>query len=142
MLHGKCLCEAITYQIDGNLGPIFHCHCSKCRRWHGAAFRTRASINKSQFTWLTGEENLSAYPSSNNVTKFFCKTCGSPLISTYVDRPNVLGVPLGGLEGELSSKPEAHIFTNSKADWHEITDDIPQYPKWPGNEAKVREMDC
>src|SRR5690554_5464893 len=109
IMNGKCLCESIEYEISGSLGPIYNCHCSKCRRWHGSAFRTRASIDKSQFKWLKGSDNLSAYKSSENVTKFFCKTCGSPLISTYENKPDVLGIPLGGIEG-ISTLTQRHIF--------------------------------
>jgi hypothetical protein len=138
IMNGKCLCESIEYEISGSLGPIYNCHCSKCRRWHGSAFRTRASIDKSQFKWLKGSDNLSAYKSSENVTKFFCKTCGSPLISTYENKPDVLGIPLGGIEGISNVNPEAHIFVASKASWYEITDSIQQYEAWPGSEEAVR----
>lgn len=138
-MHGKCLCEAVEYTIEGKLGPVYNCHCSKCRRWHAAAFRTRASINKQQFTWVKGADNLSAYKSSDYVTKFFCKTCGSPLISTYDNKPDILGIPLGGIEGIDDIEVEAHIFVGSKASWHEITDSVPQYDGWPGSEEAVRQ---
>jgi len=138
---GKCLCEAVSYEIDGGLGPVFNCHCSKCRRWHGAAYRTRASIHVDQFRWLSGEEQLVPYASSDNVTKYFCKTCGSPLISTYKDKPDVLGIPLGGLEGDVTGQPVAHIFTAHKAEWHAIADALPQYEGWPDSEERVRETE-
>lgn len=137
---GKCLCETVSYQITGQLGPIYNCHCSKCRRWHGAAFRTRASFHRDQFRWLTGADNLSSYASSDNVTRYFCRTCGSPLISTYKDHPEVLGMALGGFEGAIIGQPKAHLFTDSKASWHQITDELPQFPDWPGAEAAVREI--
>ncbi|MFT6295637.1 MAG: hypothetical protein ACJATW_001921 [Glaciecola sp.] len=139
ILKGTCLCELVKYQIEGDLGPIFNCHCSKCRRWHGAAYRTRASINENQFTWLSSEENLSRFKSSPNATKYFCKNCGSPLITTYEDRPNVLGVALGPLTGDLQQQAQAHIFVASKATWHNITDSLPQYKEWPTNESRVRQ---
>ncbi len=138
VLRGQCLCEKVVYEISGKLGPIYNCHCSKCRRFHGAAFRTRTSIERTQLTWIKGEDNLTDYASSDNVTKSFCKTCGSPILSYYKNTPDVLGIPLGGLEGELERVPEAHIFTASKANWYKITDDLPQYGTWPGNEARVR----
>lgn len=138
MMKGKCLCEVVCYEISGSLGPIYNCHCSKCRRWHGAAFRTRASVDASQFEWVSGEDNLSAYRSSENVTKYFCKSCGSPLISTYTDAPAVIGIPLGGLEGDIDGAAEAHIFTGSKASWYDIVDAIPQFETWPESEAMVR----
>lgn len=136
-IRGRCLCEKVQYEISGELGPVFNCHCSKCRRWHGAAFRTRASIERSQFTLISGQEYLAEYRASENVTKHFCRNCGSSLHSTYRDRPNVIGVPLGPLEG-VSARPQAHIFTASKASWYEITDDIPQFESWPGSESNVR----
>lgn len=138
-MRGKCLCEAIEYKIEGELGPVYNCHCSKCRRWHAAAFRTRASINKTQFVWLKGADNLTAYKSSDYVTKFFCKICGSPLISTYDNKPDILGIPLGGIEGIDAIEVQAHIFVGSKASWHTITDSVPQYEGWPGSEDAVRQ---
>ena len=138
-LTGKCLCESIEYEITGELGPIFNCPCSKCRRWHGADFRTRAYIKKEQFHWVKGEELLSTYYSSDTVSKTFCSNCGSNLMSYYDNLPDVIGVPLGGISGDLGRLPEAHIFVGSKATWFEITDDIPQHEFWPGSEAKVRE---
>lgn len=137
-IQGKCLCETVSYEISGPLGPVYNCHCSKCRRWHGAPFRSRASIDISQFKLLSGQEYLSSFKSSENVTKYFCKVCGSPLHSTYEDKPMVIGVALGPLEG-VESQPEANIFTGSKASWYEITDGLPQYESWPDDESKVRE---
>jgi hypothetical protein len=139
LLTGRCLCEGITYEIEGELGPIFHCHCSKCRRWHGSAFRSRATIKVSQFRWTKGEELLSRYHSSECVVKHFCSVCGSNLISTYDNDPTKIGVPLGGLDQAPNNKPEGHIFVGSKSPWFEITDGLPQHDSWPGAHAKVRE---
>jgi hypothetical protein len=138
-LTGRCLCEAISYEIEGPLGPIFNCHCSKCRRWHGAAFRTRASIKKSQFKWVTGEHLLSKFHSSDNVVKTFCSVCGSNLMSFYENAPDLVGVPLGGLEQDPGSRPVANIFVGSKAPWYQLTDGLPQHQEWPISESKVRE---
>lgn len=135
---GSCLCEGIAYEITGEIGPVFNCHCSKCRRWHGAAFRTRTSIKRDQFRWIKGEELLSTYNSSEDVCKYFCKNCGSPLISSYLSKPEVFGIALGGLEQDPGVRPKAHIFVDSKAPWYEISDDIPQFPDWPGDVSEVR----
>lgn len=140
-IRGRCLCENVEYEISGALGPVYNCHCSKCRRWHGAPFRTRASIDVSQFNMLRGAESLSSFKSSEKVTKYFCKVCGSPLHSTYADRPNVIGIALGALEG-VTSEPEANIFTGSKASWYKITDGLPQYESWPGSEENVRKTNA
>ncbi len=133
-LSGKCLCGAVAYEINGELGPIVHCHCSMCRRWHGSAFRTRCTVNSENFKWLKGEEHLSKYHLSEQVIQTFCGICGSSLISMYEDNPNDIGLPIGGLEQDPGSRPIAHIFVGSKSPWYEITDDLPQYEELPNDD--------
>jgi len=130
-LTGKCLCGAIAYEINGPLGPIVNCHCSMCRRWHGAAFRTRCTIASKNFKWCKGEEHLSKYHSSKQDIMTFCKLCGSNLVTLYKDDPDHIGLPIGGLEQDPGSRPIAHIFVGSKAPWYGITDSLPQYDQLP-----------
>lgn len=130
-LTGKCLCGAIAYEINGDLGPIVNCHCAKCRRWHGAAFRTRAAVASKKFKWLKGEAHLAKYHSSARIIKTFCSICGSNLISIFEDNPDHIGLPIGGLEQDPGSRPLMNIFVASKAPWYEITDGLPQCDEWP-----------
>lgn len=135
---GRCLCEAISYEITGELGSIYHCHCSKCRRWQGAAFRTRAAVPVKNFKWITGEHLLSKYPYSDRGFKTFCSICGSCLITEFKNS-DFIGLPLGGIEQDPGNRPLGHIFVESKAPWYEITDHLPQYPEWPpGGSMAVR----
>ena len=126
-LTGRCLCRVISYEINGELGVIYNCHCSKCRRWGGDAFRTSSIIKKKDFIWTSGEGKLAKYQYNENVTKTFCSLCGANLISLYRDKPEIIGLSLGGLEQDPGVKPTAHIFVGSKAPWHEIADSLPQY---------------
>lgn len=140
-LNGQCMCGAVQYQMHGNIGPVVNCHCSKCRKWHNAAFRTRVAVAKKNFTWLAGEAFVQNFLSSGNIMKTFCKRCGSILISYKTDNPDVLGLAIGTIEGEDAAKlkPQMHIFVGSKAPWYDITDDLPQYDTWPpGGPEAVR----
>lgn len=130
-LTGKCLCEAIIYEIKGEFGPTVNCHCSKCRRWHGAAFRTRSVIKAKNFKWLKGEEHLSKYRSSEQVTRTFCSICGSNLMTLSDSNPNYIRLPIGGLEQDPGTRPSMHVFVGSKTPWYEITDALPQFDTWP-----------
>lgn len=89
--------------------------------------------------WISGEELVAKYQSGVHVTKNFCSNCGSPLISEYKNRPDIYGVPLGGLEHDPGNRPEAHIFVGSKSPWFDINDDLPQFDAWPESEEKVRQ---
>ncbi len=133
-LTGQCLCGSICYEITGKLGPIVNCHCIKCRRWHGAAFRTRCTIKRKNFKWIKGEKYLSRYLSSETVVKTFCKICGSNLISTYDDSPEHIGLPIGGLEQDPRQQPLMNIYVKYKSPWYEITDGLPQYDEEPPEE--------
>jgi hypothetical protein len=98
-------------------------------------------VAKKYFQWVAGEVMIGRYHSSGNVIKTFCKQCGSNLVSYIEDKPDVLGVPVGALEGEDARllKPTMHIFVGSKAPWYDITDDLPQYDEWPpGGSNAVR----
>lgn len=128
---GKCLCGKISYEVNGEFGVVYHCHCSKCRNWGGDAFRTSTRVKTRDFKWLSGEDNLSRYAYSPAVTKTFCKTCGTNLISIYKEMPDVVGISLGGLEQDPGVRPTAHIYVDSKAPWYEIEDSLPQYPEAP-----------
>ncbi len=134
---GSCLCEKIQYEVRGPIGTIMNCHCSECRRWHGAAFRTRASIATRDFFWTQGEDLVGKYVQTETLTKTFCRNCGSSLVSYYSNRPDVLGLALGTLHEDPGQRPQCHIFVGSKAPWFEITDSLPQYEEMPPDPETV-----
>ena len=59
-----------------------------------------------------------------------CAACGSLLYWT-VRNGTLVRVAYGSLVDEPTLKPTAHIFVGSKAPWHEIHDDLPQYDEYP-----------
>jgi len=51
---------------------------------------------------------------------------------TKFDRdPEWYGFPLGTLDTDPGVKATRHVFVGSKAPWHDITDDLPQYEELP-----------
>ena len=132
-INGSCLCGAVRYQVSGSLFGASNCHCSMCRKQHGAAFATYAQVNPDEFQWVSGEDVVSTYASSGEGSRCFCAKCGSTLGGIY--RGKVGWITLGTVEGDPGIRPAAHIFVGSKAPWHEITDDLPQYDEWPTKES-------
>ncbi len=43
VVRGGCLCGRVRYEVAGPLANADHCHCSMCRRQHGAAFAAISS---------------------------------------------------------------------------------------------------
>ncbi|MGH8286041.1 MAG: GFA family protein, partial [Steroidobacteraceae bacterium] len=46
MIRGSCLCGGVRFEIDGPVGRASHCHCSMCRKAHGAAFGTDGRVER------------------------------------------------------------------------------------------------
>jgi hypothetical protein len=130
MYHGSCLCGKVKFTISDAIENIVHCHCSLCRKAQGSAFATNANVKAKDFIFLQDEENLTPYPSSSTQIKYFCKTCGSPIMSKNSSAPEYIRIRLGTIESDISERPSAHIFTSSKANWETICGDIPQYEEY------------
>ena len=128
-LRGSCLCGAVAFEVTGPLTGALNCHCSICRKAHAAAFRSRVGLRRADFRWLAGEALLTRYESSPGTTRAFCRICGTRLISEFAAQPDELGLPLGVLDDDPGVKPAAHVHVASKAPWHEIADDLLQFPR-------------
>ena len=63
-IHGSCLCGGVEFEIAGPLTAPLNCHCSLCRKQHGAAFRSRVRVSAKDFRWLKGEHLVKFYESS------------------------------------------------------------------------------
>jgi len=132
MIRGSCLCGRVRYEVRGPLGRMSHCHCSMCRKAHGAAFATYARVRRSEFAWLSGEDAVNAYRSSPGITRTFCGSCGANLQFIVERRPESFALAVGTLDDDPGTRPALHIFTGSRAPWYEITDDLPQHDAYPG----------
>jgi hypothetical protein len=129
MIHGSCLCGGVKFEIHGKLGRSSHCHCSMCRKAHGAAFGTYAEVRVADFRIVSGEELILRYRSSPGVERTFCSRCGATLQFLSTKRPDIVDVALGVLDDDPGIRVPHHIFVASKAPWVEITDGLPQYPE-------------
>jgi len=125
---GSCLCGVARFEIDEFLPQVAHCHCSMCRKFHGAAYATIAGVSRSNFRWVEGQDALKEYTAENGTTRTFCCHCGSSLTFSSPRAPEeVVEVALGTVDGDVPVKPDAHIFVSSGANWIVLGDDLPQY---------------
>jgi len=131
MLRGSCLCGQVRYEISGKLFDPLNCHCSMCRKAQGAAFRSRARVQSRDFRWISGENLLTFFESSPGNHRGFCRVCGSPILSKFDADESVLSLPLGTLDDDPAIHPQIHVYVASKAPWHTISDDLPQFAALP-----------
>jgi hypothetical protein len=129
VLRGGCLCGDVVFEIRGALAPLGHCHCSMCRKAHGAPFSSFGSVPAAEFRFLRGAEGVRSYVSSAQGVRDFCERCASKVPVAVADS---VFVPLGLLDGAPQlSGALPHVFTASKAPWYEIADDAPRFAAFP-----------
>jgi hypothetical protein len=130
VIRGRCLCGALRYQFTEPLRSFVHCHCSMCRKHHGAAFASFAGAPLASLRWLQGQDAPRRYASSASVQRSFCGECGSVAPELF-EEGGLAFAPAGNLEGELGLEPQCHYFAASRAPWYEIRDGLPQYDAYP-----------
>ncbi|MCW8906350.1 MAG: GFA family protein [Sedimenticola sp.] len=127
-VQGECLCGGIRYEVDRIGSRMAHCHCSMCRKFHGAAYATFGEAKREAFRWLQGEALLKHYRAPNGTLRSFCGRCGSSLtFAPTNDNGELVQFTLGTLIDPPMLSPDAHIYVGSKAGWDRITDHLPCY---------------
>jgi hypothetical protein len=124
MTTGSCLCGDVAWAVDAPLAWMTHCHCSICRKAHGAAFGTYVGVSADAFRWTRGDAGLQSFESPGGGARTFCGRCGSKVASRWRGQASM---PAGCLDGEIGIRATEHIFVASKAPWHEIRDALPQH---------------
>jgi hypothetical protein len=130
MNQGQCLCGTVRYEVDGPFASMMNCHCSMCRKHHGAPFATFVSAPLAGFRWVAGQDCISKFTTESGGARSFCPVCGS-VTPMLLDDAGIVLCPAGNLDGDLGIKPQAHIFTGSKAPWYDITDSLAQHEAYP-----------
>lgn len=123
---GSCLCGDIQFSVSGFSEKAANCHCSMCRKFHGAAFATLVDVN--HLHWLCGEHLLKEYTAANGSIRTFCSKCGASLGF------RVKGVPFKDIELAIATFDcdipvtiDAQIYTGNKANWCELQRGIPTF---------------
>ncbi|WP_029914711.1 GFA family protein [Pelobacter seleniigenes] len=128
---GSCLCGAVRFEIRGDFERFYLCHCQHCQKDTGSAHAANLFSSSAILHWLSGKDLVKSFtlPGTRHM-KSFCSTCGSALPSCQPEG-QLLVVPAGSLDSELSIRPHAQLFVASKAQWEQELTDIPQFEKLP-----------
>lgn len=120
---GSCLCGAVRYEVNGPLKQVVACHCTMCRKQSGHHYATADAWNE-HFA-LTEERGLKWYRSSETCRRGFCAECGSVLFFE-ADGEDKISIAAGTIDGTTGLHIAAHIYTDDKGDYYDISGDAPQ----------------
>jgi hypothetical protein len=128
---GSCLCGTVRFKVEGAFDSFYLCHCQHCKKDTGSAHAANLFSQSAKLSWQSGADAVTSFtlPGTRH-SRSFCKFCGSALPNTQT--AGVLIVPAGSLDTEVSILPTAHIFSSSKANWEEASEEAPTFEKLPG----------
>jgi hypothetical protein len=128
-LTGGCLCGAVRYTYDGEVGAAGYCHCQDCRRVSGSAFGISVRVTAAGFSIISGAPKsfVKAGDSGRPVARFFCGDCGSPLYTLPPLHPEVVFIKAGSLDDPTVVKPNRQAWTRSRVEWAGIDPSIASY---------------
>lgn len=119
-VQGGCLCGAVRFEMDLPSKWCAHCHCSMCRRAHGAGYVTWVGFESDHFILKTGDHHLQWYESSPGARRGFCRTCGSTMLFESDRWKGETHVALGCIDDRIDREPQAHAFYDAHVDWMAI----------------------
>ena len=124
---GRCLCGAVTYELDGDLIATAICHCQHCQRQSGGAFSVNLVAHESQLA-VTGElttyEETGEHGDNVYVRRRFCGSCGSPIVSELALTAGVIAVKAGSLDDTSDVNPTVEVWCVDRQPWRTP-------PHWP-----------
>ena len=132
---GGCLCGAVKFEIDLPTKWCANCHCSMCRRAHGAAYVTWVGVDADRFRVVAGDDQLARHHSSDDAWRSFCRTCGSTLLFESTRWAGEVHITRSSIEGEIDRDIQVHAFFDDRAVWHsEPADGLPRLGGKTGTE--------
>ncbi|MEM7563818.1 MAG: GFA family protein [Pseudomonadota bacterium] len=128
---GSCLCGTIRFEADCFEEQVGHCHCTMCRKFHGAAFSTLGEVKQENFRWTAGKQFLKQYIADNQTIRQFCSECGSSLTFASPGHASApVEISLACFDDPVPVTPNAHIFVANAANWCVRNDNLPEYEGW------------
>lgn len=134
MISGQCLCTAVSWRARGPFTPLNHCHCSMCRKAHGAAFATFTSCAVEDFEWTSTRDTIRSYESSQDFVRPFCGTCGST-VPQLKPGGGLMRLPVGCTDMPSGLGGGRHIFAADKAPWHDFGGPEERHDAYPPDMA-------
>ena len=84
---GGCFCGAVRYRVSAPANETVHCHCSMCRKTHGAMFATFSSVPTEAFWIEQGNDQIGCFENLPGNGRYFCTGCGCQIYSVIPSEP-------------------------------------------------------
>lgn len=129
---GSCRCGAIKLTISEKPKMMVQCHCLDCQNVTGTGHTSNAYFEEKDVS-IEGEPRgyTVIADSGNEMTRYFCPSCGSRMYGFNSGRPGLISVEVGSLEDQSWFSPQAILFASRRQDWDITSDGVPNFEKMP-----------
>lgn len=130
MLHGKCHCGTIQFEMPNHVVHSTICHCSDCRRQSGAPMMAWAVVSAGTVT-VQGEPKV--YASSESGRRSFCGACGTGLFftNTLLEKMGMMQVRIAALDDPNAIAPKIQVQTAEQVGWTISAHELPAFERFP-----------
>ena len=130
---GGCQCGNLRYEITGEPGKLYACHCLECRKLTASAFSMSLMVRVADFRVTSGTPQIWSRPadSGNTLDCMFCPNCGSRVMHATQGNDEWLVVKPGSLDDPFDYSTAIHIWTARKLPGFEVPKGAEQYPGEP-----------
>lgn len=134
-LTGGCYCKALRYEAEGPAMFKGQCHCRECQYISGGAENVFMAMPAAGFTYTKGQPaQFSRSDLDKPVTREFCATCGTHIMTRIPHNPIMIILKVGTLDDPAGAYegPQAAIWTAEAQPFHMIPEGVATFAGAPG----------
>lgn len=130
MLHGRCHCGDVHFQVPDQAVASSICHCSDCRRQSGAPLLAWAMFAR-ESVLIEGKPKV--YASSENGRRSFCVSCGAGLFFTNaaLEKMGMMQVRIAAFDDPDAIIPQFQVQTAERVKWAATAHALPAFERFP-----------
>ena len=130
---GSCLCGEVSYSFnESSVISAHHCHCRDCQKSTGSGKATIVMIPENALQ-MKGEIKIYTVTGTDgsHVTRGFCESCGSPLISYIEEMQGIRLIKAGSLDDSSWLKIDSNFWSSTAREWSPVDETLHSFIKNP-----------
>jgi hypothetical protein len=116
---GRCLCEAVRYEVTAEPILFYACHCTDCQTATGSAFvlAMRVPTGGVAIVRGTAKPYVRARADGRKKNIVRCTECLTALWSESLPASDYVTIYAGTLDDSHKLKPDGHLWTQDAQPW-------------------------